>query len=334
MTPKPGLELIVTAAMLLTVGCSGESLERIVLAAESGIDSATQTSPDSGVAADGADSSNAADSLETTDAHVDADAHNPNDVAIDPLDAPEDADLIDGDAARTWWPQPQDGPSYGSTTGDDRGNCTFLCTKGNYNQAFKRDLCNAGKTPGVGPIFYNGHYQFWGLMWDEMGTSQDHQGVCVTTHVADVGGTGIAATRRIFHDGCTGYPNGTPRKMTKGPNAGWTPENWGQAFHGACVVHDLCYKAEPSFSGKPKEYCDDQMAVHAKVICNASYDTTGGNLLQKNDLDQCLAAADSARFWLQAGAASLYTAYNYTTRGITLRFSWPMIPRCDVAGAC
>jgi hypothetical protein len=24
----------------------------------------------------------------------------------------------------------------------------------------------------------------------------------------------------------------------------------------------------------------------------------------------------------------------YTTRGITLRFSWPMIPRCDVAGAC
>jgi DNA helicase HerA-like ATPase len=25
---------------------------------------------------------------------------------------------------------------------------------------------------------------------------------------------------------------------------------------------------------------------------------------------------------------------DYTTRGITLRFSWPMIPRCDVAGAC
>jgi hypothetical protein len=28
------------------------------------------------------------------------------------------------------------------------------------------------------------------------------------------------------------------------------------------------------------------------------------------------------------------TLAEYTTRGITLRFSWPMIPRCDVAGAC
>lgn len=210
-----------------------------------------------------------------------------------------------------WWPQPQDGPSYGWTTGEDRGDCLLLCTKGNYNQAFKRNLCLAGKTPGVNPVWYNGHYQFWGLKWDTMGTGQDHQGVCVTTHVNDVGGTGTAASRRIFHDGCTGYPDGNPRQMTKGPNAGWTPANWGQAFHGACVIHDLCYKAEPSFSGKSKDYCDDQMQIQARKICNESYTTSGGGLFSKNDLDKCLAEADNARFWLKSGSDNHYEGYNY-----------------------
>jgi len=163
----------------------------------------------------------------------------------------------------------------------------------------------------VGHAYYEGHYQFWGLKWDKMGTGQDHQGVCVTTHVADVGGTGVAATRRIFHDGCTGFPDGNPRKMTKGPNANWTPENWGQAFHGACIIHDLCYKAEPAFSGKSKSYCDDQMETYAKQICNASYEPIGGSLFQKNDLNKCLAEAENARFWLGAGSDDHYTAYNY-----------------------
>ncbi len=216
-----------------------------------------------------------------------------------------------GGGGRTWWPQPQDGSSYGWTTGDDNGDCLLVCTRGNYNQAFKRNLCNAGKSPGVGHVFYNGHYQFWGLKWDKMGTGQDHQGVCVTTHVADVGGSGTAATRRIFHDGCTGFPDGNPRKMTKGPNKNWTPANWGQAFHGACVIHDLCYKAEPAFSGKSKSYCDDQMEVYAKQICNASYESINGSLFQKNDLKKCLAEAENARFWLQLGNDDHYTSFNY-----------------------
>lgn len=221
------------------------------------------------------------------------------------------SDACVDDAGSDWWPHPCDGPSIGEATGDDNGDCLLACASGNYNQSFKRDLCKAGKIPGVDPVFYDGHYQFWGLLWDKMGTTQDHQGVCVTTHVADVGGTGTAATRRIFHDGCTGYPDGNPRKMTIGPNAGWTPENWGQAFHGACIVHDLCYKAEPAFSGKTKEFCDDQLELYAQKICYASYTTDGGSLLQKSDLDKCLAEAANARFWLKIGSDNHYTAYNY-----------------------
>ncbi len=174
--------------------------------------------------------------------------------------------------------------SYGSNyPGTDNGNCTFLCTKGNYNQAFKRSLCLAGKTPGWGQVFYKGHYTYNSVKWDKMGTSQDHQGVCVSKHGADKP-PAPAPTRRLFHDGCTGYPDGNPRKMTKGPNKGWDPPNWGQVFHGACVVHDLCYKGEPSFSGKSRSYCDDQMETYARQICYASYENKGGGFLKKNDL--------------------------------------------------
>ncbi|HQP36914.1 MAG TPA: hypothetical protein PLI95_17140 [Polyangiaceae bacterium] len=251
------------------------------------------------------------------EAGVDVEAGAGHEAGVDALDDPVSEPVVEwpdgsGDGGGDdWWPQPGEGPSQGWDTGDDGGDCLLACSAGNYNQAFKRDLCNAGKTPGVDPVFYNGHYQFWGIKWDKMGTGQDHQGVCVTTHVADVGGTGIAATRRIFHDGCTGYPDGNPRVMTEGPNAGWTPENWGQAFHGACIVHDLCYKAEPAFSGKSKEYCDDQMEYYAQKICHASYTTTGGGPLQKNDLDKCLAEAANARFWLKLGSDNHYTAFNY-----------------------
>ena len=237
----------------------------------------------------------------------------PNGLATHGLVAPVDAEGGGGGGggSSAWWPQPQNGASYGWTSGEDRGDCLLLCTKGNYNQAFKRNLCNAGRSPGVNPVFYNGHYQFWGLKWDKMGTGQDHQGVCVTTHKADVGGTGTAATRKIFHDGCTGFPDGQPRRMTKGPNSGWTPANWGQAFHGACIIHDLCYKAEPSFSGKSKDYCDDQMEIAAKKICNASYGTGGGGFLKKNDINKCLAEAGNARFWLKSGSDNHYTGFNY-----------------------
>jgi len=265
------------------------------------------------------------DAATGNDATADDEVGAGNDAADSPADAAADAvadasvdsvvetsaDAGCADAGDDWWPQPCDGPSFGESTGDDNGDCLLACSAGNYNQEFKRDLCNAGKSPGVEPSFYDGHYQFWGLLWDKMGTSQDHQGVCVTTHVADVGAAGEAATRRIFHDGCTGYPDGNPRPMTIGPNAGWTPANWGQAFHGACVIHDLCYKAEPAFSGKSKEFCDDQLELYAQKVCYASYTTEGGSVLQKNDLDKCLAEAANARFWLNLGSDNHYTAYNY-----------------------
>ena len=81
--------------------------------------------------------------------------------------------------------------------------------------------------------------------------------------------------------------------------------------HGACVIHDLCYKAEPAFSGKSKSYCDDQMEIYAKQICNASYEAINGSLFQKNDLKKCLAEAENARFWLQLGNDDHYTSFNY-----------------------
>ncbi len=214
---------------------------------------------------------------------------------------------------RTWWPQPQDGSNYGWTSGDDNGDCfMFPCDNGNYNQSYKRSLCQAGRTPGASPVFYNGHYQFWGLKWDKMGTGQDHQGVCVSIHPADVGRTDQFATRRIFHDGCTGFPDGNPKNPTKGPLRGRSFDNWGQVFHGACVVHDLCYKAEPSFSGKSKSYCDDQMETEAKKICNASYEHINGGFLQgKTDLEKCLAEASNARSGLKLGSDKHYIGFNY-----------------------
>ncbi len=201
--------------------------------------------------------------------------------------------------------------SYGETRGQDNGNCTFLCTKGNYNQAFKRQKCLSGRTPGLNPVFFNGHYTYKGVKWDKMGTGQDHQGVCVSVHPAD---RGKYTTRRIFHDGCTGYPDGNPRKMTQGPNKGWDPPNWGQVFHGACVIHDLCYKAEGAFSGKSKAYCDDQMEKYARKICYDSYGTKR-RWFRKNDRKKCLAEAANARFWLRLGSKKHYEGYNY-------KFDW------------
>jgi hypothetical protein len=59
-----------------------------------------------------------------------------------------------------------------------------------------------------------------------------------------------------------------------------------------------------------------------------------------NDLGACHSGARSRTCgascdWGQwTECAHGYVGPSYTTRGITLRFSWPMIPRCDVAGAC
>lgn len=228
---------------------------------------------------------------------------------IEPLLAPIDAGSGGSSSA---------GASSGSNQGEDRGSCTFACSKGNYNQAFKRQLCQTGRTPGLSAVFYNGHYTYKGVKWDQMGTGQDHQGVCVSLHPSDAA---PGTTTRIFHDGCTGYPDGNPRKVTQGPNAGWDPPNWGQVFHGACVIHDLCYKAEGAFSNKSKEYCDDQMEVYARKICYDSYGTGGGGFLKKNDREKCLAEAGNARFWLKLGSDNHYNAYNY-------RYDWRPTALC------
>jgi hypothetical protein len=67
--------------------------------------------------------------------------------------------------------------------------------------------------------------------------------------------------------------------------------------------------------------------------------TQGGLVLQSGTMIGGSVAWDpTSQTWFGV-VADLDTKDNaiakrYTTRGITLRFSWPMIPRCDVAGAC
>lgn len=74
-----------------------------------------------------------------------------------------------------------------------------------------------------------------------------------------------------FHDGATAYPPGFPPKMDRGPLRGWNPDNWSEAFYRATVVHDICYKAEPDFSGASKLECDLTAYRYTRQICDWSY---------------------------------------------------------------
>lgn len=182
------------------------------------------------------------------------------------------------------------------------GNCgglLSLCTKGNYNYAFKESRCrNSGKNPA----WYRGRVKYKGNEWDKEGTNQDHGGVCVTEHPTD----GVP----MFHDGCTGYPGGAPGKYNKGPLKGWNPGNWGEVFHGACVMHDHCYKAEPGYSGKSKFYCDNIAMTYMIDICNRSYKNQPWlGPLNKHWL--CVQNATSeARLGTLIGSKSHYTAFD------------------------
>ncbi len=198
----------------------------------------------------------------------------------------------------------------GDKDGADNGNCTGICTKGNYNQQFKRELCERGSTPGSDLAeFYNGRirveFNGYEKLWDKENTKQDHQGVCANWNEK--------TNALLFHDGCTGYPPGNPPLMNKGPNAGWNASNWGQVFHGACIMHDLCYQNEPGFSGKTRAQCDGVFYKRAIEICNHSYQQRSGwqAFFKPKPLSACKSAATLARGLMVFGSKNHYKKFNF-----------------------
>ena len=172
---------------------------------------------------------------------------------------------------------PDDGDDGGTYTGGGGSTSTYFPPKvkrlsyPNYED-FKRGACRAGRTPGDNPLWYPDHYSYLGTEWD-------NTGVCASR-------VPYTTERALFHDGCTGAGTNEPRQVEKGPWAGWVPGMNRALFYGACVLHDLCYKSEPSHSGWSKQQCEDYAYTKFQEVCNRSYyyNSSGWN--------QCMDAAD------------------------------------------
>ena len=192
------------------------------------------------------------------------------------------------------------------------GPGAIACTKGNYNEAFKESRCSQQATPGwdASADFYRGrvtvHRNGQGGTWDKNGTAQDHKGVCVRRNT-----TWDAV---YFHDGCTGYLGGSPPKMNRGALNGWSPRNWGQVFHGACIMHDLCYQNEPGFSGRSRADCDRVLHDYAHRICDMAYEDnrrTWRNPFPKKPRSKCRTNADAMYTFLTLGPRAHYDRFNF-----------------------
>lgn len=196
---------------------------------------------------------------------------------------------------------------YGSNVArNDNGECNGVCTKGNYNINWERSLCYAGKTPGQGATtFYRGRITVNGKTWDKVG-GQDHEGVCIRANTTNSG--------YYFHDGCTGYPPGNPPAYNNGALSGTNHNNWGKVFHGACVMHDLCYQNEPRRSGTSRAGCDNVFYQYALDICDAAFKNekwSFRNPFPELRRTRCKAVALTARSLMTFGTKDHYNKYDF-----------------------